>query len=360
MRIVTIVGARPQFIKAAVVSRAIKEQASKSGINIEETIIHTGQHYDPNMSQIFFDELGIPEPGVNLEISGGSHGTMTGQMLSKIEEVLLEKKPNFLLIYGDTNSTLAGALAAAKMHIPIAHVEAGLRSFNRSMPEEVNRVIADHVSNLLLCPTETAVQNLTKEGITKNVHNIGDVMYDASLFYRKIAHQKYDTLKTIGLEKGNYVLSTCHRAENTDNIQRLSSILKGLTNIAKEIPVVLPLHPRTKAIIEQSGLFDLIKNIRIIEPVSFLEMLQLEENARTIITDSGGVQKEAYFFKVPCITMREETEWVETVDAGWNTIVGADETAIVNAFQAADPNKDWAELYGDGHAGDKVVQLLLN
>lgn len=358
MKLLTIVGARPQFIKAAVISRAIKRYAEETGLHIEETIIHTGQHYDPNMSQVFFDELDIPHPGFNLGVSGGNHGDMTGQMLAKIEVILMEQKPDWLLIYGDTNSTLAGALAAAKLHIPIAHVEAGLRSFNRAMPEEINRLMADHLSGLLLCPTDTAVNNLVKEGITGHVHNVGDVMYDASLYYREKAHQKYDIKANLGIEAGKYVLSTCHRAENTDDISRLSSILKGLNKISQEMTVLLPIHPRTEAIIKNNGLSDLIKDIRIIKPVSFLEMIQLEESAAAIITDSGGVQKEAYFFKVPCITMRDETEWVETVETGWNTIVGADTDLIIKAFRGKRTDAPWTELYGDGDAGRKIVELL--
>lgn len=360
MRIVTIVGARPQFIKAAVVSRAIREHNANSSAPIEELIIHTGQHYDPNMSDVFFEEMDIPKPAYNLEINGSSHGKMTGEMLSAIEAVLLEEKPDWVLIYGDTNSTLAGALAAAKLHIPVAHVEAGLRSFNRQMPEEINRVISDHISSLLLPPTQTAVDNLDNEGILKNVVNVGDVMYDASLFYREKGKTSSTILSDLNLEKGNFILSTCHRAENTNDINRLQSILEGLAEISKDIPVILPLHPRTKAVIHENKLDAVASSLKIIEPISFLDMIQLEENAKAIITDSGGVQKEAYFFKVPCMTMRDETEWVETIKAGWNVLVGADKDAIVNAYQAVDTDKPWQELYGDGQAGEKIVKLLLS
>ena len=359
MRIVTIIGARPQFIKAAVVSRAIKAHNAQSTSIIEEVIIHTGQHYDPNMSEIFFEEMNIPKPNYNFNINGKSHGKMTGEMLFSIEDVLLETKPDWVLIYGDTNSTLAGALAAAKLKIPVAHVEAGLRSFNRQMPEEINRLIADHVSSLLLPPTQTAVNNLVNEGIEKNLENVGDVMYDASLFYREESKNKSKILKDLNLKKGNFILSTCHRAENTDDINRLKNILEGLAEVSKDTSIILPLHPRTKAIIENNGLQELTNLLTVIEPVSFLDMIQLEENAKMIITDSGGVQKEAYFFKVPCITIRDETEWVETVEAGWNKIVGADKTRIIDAVQTTDFNKPWQELYGDGHAGERIVKILL-
>lgn len=359
MRIVTIVGARPQFIKAAVISRAIRQHNINSDEQLEELIVHTGQHYDPNMSDIFFEEMDIPKPAYNLEINGGSHGKMTGEMLAAIETVLLDEKPDWVLIYGDTNSTLAGALAAAKLHIPVAHVEAGLRSFNRKMPEEVNRVMVDHISSLLLPPTQTAVDNLLNEGISKNVVNVGDVMYDASLYYRGKGEETSTIINDLNLEKGNFVLSTCHRAENTDDLVRLKGILEGLAEIATETPVILPLHPRTKAVILDRGLVSVLGNVRIIEPISFMDMIQLEQNAKAIVTDSGGVQKEAYFFKVPCITMRDETEWVETVEAGWNIIVGADKNTIVTAFKGINPNKPWSEMYGNGDSGGKIVKLLL-
>ena len=358
MHIVTIVGARPQFIKAAVVSRAIKNKTANSQNIINESIIHTGQHYDPNMSDVFFEEMDIPKPAFNLDINGSSHGKMTGEMLISIEQVLSKLKPDWVLIYGDTNSTLAGALAAAKMDIPIAHVEAGLRSFNRQMPEEINRVVADHLSSLLLVPTQTATNNLTAEGITDNVVNVGDVMYDASLYYRKKANEKSSILNSLELEHGNYVLSTCHRAENTNDLIRLKNILESLAEISAEMPVVLPLHPRTNTVIEKNNLSYLTKTLKIIEPISFLDMIQLEESANAIVTDSGGVQKEAYFFKVPCITTRDETEWVETVDAGWNKIVGANKEKILDAFHSRKIDREWLELYGDGHAGEKILKLL--
>ncbi len=321
LKVVTVVGARPQFIKAAMISRVIKDIYAGGA---QEVIVHTGQHFDGNMSKVFFDELDIPEPKYNLEISGGGHGEMTGRMLSSIENVLLEEKPDYLLIYGDTNSTLAGALAAAKLHIPVAHVEAGLRSFNMRMPEEVNRILADRVSSLLFCPTKTAVENLKVEGITKGVNNVGDVMFDAALFYRDCARSQSLILGNLGLVKKGYVLATCHRAENTDDVNRLRPILEALSIISKDQPVVLPLHPRTRKLIENYCLQGYLKGLILTDPLPFLDMVALEQDAAIILTDSGGVQKEAYFYEVPCITMRDETEWVETVELGWNRLVGAD------------------------------------
>ncbi|MFM8700871.1 MAG: non-hydrolyzing UDP-N-acetylglucosamine 2-epimerase, partial [Hyphomicrobiales bacterium] len=320
------------------------------------------QHYDDNMSKVFFDELDIPRPKYNLEISGGQHGTMTGRMLEGVENVLLQEKPDWLLIYGDTNSTLAGALAAAKLHIPVAHVEAGLRSFNMRMPEEVNRVLADRVSSLLFCPTETAVKNLMTEGIARGVHNVGDVMYDVALFYRNRARQSSVILQVLGLTARSFVLATCHRAENTDDPERLSSILSALTEIADELPVVLPLHPRTRKLIDDYGLMPLLGKLTLTEPLSFLDMVALEQASQIILTDSGGVQKEAFFYGVPCITMRDETEWVETVDLGWNQLVGASKPSILSAateLMRKPPTGTSAKPYGTGEAAIHILALII-
>lgn len=360
IKVVTIVGARPQFVKAAAVSRAIREGYSG---HIDEVLVHTGQHFDANMSSVFFDELDIPHPRYNLEISGGHHGAMTGRMLEAIENVLLQEQPDWVLIYGDTNSTLAGGLAAAKLHIPVVHVEAGLRSFNMRMPEEVNRIVSDRLSTLLLCPTDTAVNNLKAEGITKGVHNVGDVMYDVALFYRDKARQQSKALDTLGLTEKRFVLATCHRAENTDDPQRLKSILEALVSVAQKMPVVLPLHPRTRKLVAQNGLGHLLDALKITEPLPFLDMVALEQAAKLILTDSGGVQKEAFFYGVPCITMRDETEWVETVQLGANQLVGASKNKIQNAvFAALEQEVDFvvALPYGDGRAAQKIVQFLSN
>lgn len=358
MKIVTVVGARPQFIKAAAVSRVIRSDYVGQ---IDEVLVHTGQHYDDNMSKVFFDELGIPHPKYNLEISGGQHGAMTGRMLESVENVLLQEKPDWLLIYGDTNSTLAGALAAAKLHIPVAHVEAGLRSFNMRMPEEVNRIIADRVSSLLFCPTEAAVSNLKSEGVNRGVHNVGDVMYDVALFYRDRAQQNSTVLQTFGLTPGAFALATCHRAENTDAPLRLRSILSALAEIATQLPVVLPLHPRTRKLISDYGLEHLLGKLTITEPLSFLDMVALEQASRLILTDSGGVQKEAFFYGIPCITMRDETEWVETVDLGWNQLVGATTPSIlsaVNEMLQTPPKSVSAKPYGTGRAAGDILTLM--
>lgn len=354
--IVTVVGARPQFIKAAAVSRVIRTDFAD---RIEEVLVHTGQHYDDNMSKVFFDELDIPRPKYNLEISGGQHGAMTGRMLEAIEKVLLQEQPDWLLIYGDTNSTLAGALAAAKLHIPVAHIEAGLRSFNMRMPEEVNRILADRVSSLLFCPTQTAVDNLKAEGVTKGVYNVGDVMYDVALFYRDRARQHSTVLDRLGLSRDAFALATCHRAENTDDPARLGQILTALAELAAQQPVVLPLHPRTRKLVAENGLSGQLDKLLVTEPLPFLDMVALEQAARMVLTDSGGVQKEAFFYGVPCITMRDETEWVETVDTGWNRLVGADRTRILAA--ARDPHRPSAQTkpYGNGNASLSILDSLL-
>ncbi len=361
MKIITIVGARPQFIKAAAVSRAIREYNKIHGSDkIHEVIVHTGQHYDGNMSQVFFDELDIPKPDYNLEIGGGTHGAMTGRMLEHIEHVLLAEQPDWVLIYGDTNSTLAGALAASKLHIRVAHVEAGLRSFNMKMPEEVNRILADRVSTILFCPTETAVKNLKNEGMKQGVLNVGDVMYDASLFYRNMAKEKSSIMEGLSLKPKEYVLATCHRAENTDDPTRMYGIVQALATIAEQVRVIFPLHPRTSKLLKEQGLFEQLGKTEVLEPISFLDMVRLEESARTIVTDSGGVQKEAYFFGVPCITMRDETEWIETVDAGWNQLVGASTQRILAGLsQRKKTNAQSSLLYGDGCASSAIIKSLM-
>lgn len=357
---ITIVGARPQFIKAAAVSRVIRATE-----DVKEILVHTGQHYDANMSDVFFNELEIPRPDYNLGIGSGTHGEQTGKMLQAIEKVLLEEKPDWVLVYGDTNSTLAGALAAVKLHIPVAHVEAGLRSFNRRMPEEINRVLTDHASDLLFAPTKTAVGNLRNEGIPEErIKLVGDVMYDAALYYGKKAERQSQILNKLGLKPKEYILATVHRAENTDDPSRLRVIFDALCEIACEIKVVLPLHPRTRDALIKSGMYDKVaSSICLTEPVGYLDMVMLEKNARLIATDSGGVQKEAFFYRVPCVTLREETEWVELVELGWNLVVppfsaGAIADAVMSrlwSFKGAEENP-----YGNGHSAVKIVDYLIN
>ena len=355
-KIVTVVGARPQFIKAAAVSRVIRTDFAD---RIEEVLVHTGQHYDDNMSKVFFDELDIPRPKYNLEISGGQHGAMTGRMLEAIEKVLLQEQPDWLLIYGDTNSTLAGALAAAKLHIPVAHVEAGLRSFNMRMPEEVNRILVDRISTQLFCPTQVAVDNLMAEGVRNGMHNVGDVMYDVALFYGDRARHESRVLGTLGLNPGGFALATCHRAENTDVPERLEAIFSALAEVSRHLPVVLPLHPRTRKLILDTGLTRYLDPLLIIDPQPFLDMVALEQAAKVILTDSGGVQKEAFFYGVPCITLRDETEWVETVDLGWNQLVGSSKERIVAAATAADSKpRIQSKPYGIGNASKLICELL--
>lgn len=378
MKIVTIVGARPQFIKAAVISRAVKShnQESAPKRSIREILVHTGQHYDYLMNRIFFEELEIPKPDYNLGVGSGSHGKQTGAMIERIETVLEKEKPDSVVVYGDTNSTLAGALAAAKLNIPVAHVEAGLRSYVRTMPEEANRLLTDHLATLLFCPTVQAVKNLAKEGIKpgreKIVKNIGDVMYDSILYYSKLAEIKSTILKDLGLIKlqthhskliiPNYYLATLHRAENTDDLKRLQSILKALNEIGKKIPVILPLHPRTRKMIKIHHFISKAQWVRLIDPVSYLNMLMLEKNARAILTDSGGVQKEAYWLRVPCITFRNETEWIETVKSGWNVLVGTGTQNILMGLKSLErekPSRKGRDLFGDGKAGEKIIQVLV-
>jgi len=392
MKLVNVVGARPQFIKVAPILKVIVQYNEEHpGQPIQEVLVHTGQHYDYEMSGVFFEELGLKAPDYHLGVGSGTHGYQTGEMLKRIEEVLLKEKPDLVVVYGDTNSTLAGALAAAKLHIPVAHVEAGLRSYNKKMPEEINRVLTDHVSTFLFCPTETAVENLRREGFTNILNdgelisypanpyhvppaplviNVGDVMYDAALMYLELAEEKSKILDEIGLKPKEYALATIHRAENTDDPKRLKAIFQGLATIAQEgLPVLVPLHPRTRRTLSRlsapSPLCSSAPLLKIIGPVSYLDMLVLEKNARVILTDSGGVQKEAFFFQVPCVTLREETEWVETVEAGWNVLVGCDpdrirQTASLPHSSAPLPpctTGSWP--YGDGRAAERIVALMV-
>ena len=347
-KILTVIGARPQFIKAASVSRELRKE-------FKEILVHTGQHYDKNMSDIFFEELEIPKPDYNLAIGSGFHGKQTGEMLVKIEEVILKEKPDAVLVYGDTNSTLAGALAASKLLLPVYHIEAGLRSLNKVMPEEQNRILTDHISTLLFSPTETAVNHLYKEGVTRGVYNVGDVMYDSVLYNLELANKKSKILVELNLEKGNYVLSTIHRAENTNSKERMENIVSAL-NDSKE-KIILPLHPRTINYLKEYNLkFE--NNINIIEPVGYLDMLSLLNNSKKIITDSGGIQKEAYFFGIPCITIRDETEWVETVEHRWNILVGADYKKIKNALYSFEGGRDKPKCFGSGKASEKIVAKI--
>ncbi|MBC7319996.1 UDP-N-acetylglucosamine 2-epimerase (non-hydrolyzing) [bacterium] len=322
-KVVSVVGARPQFIKLAPLSREFR----KSGFN--EVIVHTGQHYDENMSDLFFKELEIPKPDYNLGIGSGSHGEQTGKMLIALEEVLIKERPDLVIVYGDTNSTLAGALCASKLHIKLAHVEAGLRSFNKNMPEEINRIVADHLSDILFVPTQTAVENLKREGITDGVYLVGDLMFDALMHFSRTSELKSKILEILNLAPKSYYLATIHRAENTDNYERLKGILEALSRLDKL--VVFPVHPRTRNKIKDYHLESLLEKLLVIDPVGYLDMIQLEKHAKIILTDSGGVQKEAFWLKVPCITLRDETEWVETIRYGWNRLVGADRDKIVEA-----------------------------
>ncbi len=357
MKIVTVIGARPQFIKAAAVSRAIANHQHK----IEEIIVHTGQHYDKNMSDIFFDELKIKKPTYNLGISGTGHGEMTGDMLKGIEKILLEEKPDVILIYGDTNSTLAASIAGSKLHIPIAHVEAGLRSFNMHMPEEINRILSDRVSKYLFCPTDTAIKNLKTEGFPfKNQHmvNVGDVMEDAALFYKHIAAENLAVLNTNNIESGNYNLATIHRAENTDNPIHLKNMVEGLNEISKQKQVIVPLHPRTKKKLQEQNLKI---DFTIIDPVGYLDMINLINHSFLVVTDSGGLQKEAFFFNKFCITMREETEWVELVNGGFNMLVGSNKNKMAKAYAEFSKRefKKTENYYGGGKASENIVEYLL-
>lgn len=339
-KVLTIVGARPQFIKAAPVSHAL------SAAGLHEVLVHTGQHFDALMSDVFFDELDIPKPAHILEVNSLGHGAMTGRMLERLESCMLAEKPDVVLIYGDTNSTIAGALAAAKLHIPIAHVEAGLRSFNRRMPEEINRVVADHLSALLLCPTSTAVENLAREGIVAGVHAVGDVMYDTALAATERAKTRSRILADLGLAPHSYSVATIHRAENTDDLARFAAVVAFLENAARERPVVMPTHPRTRKLMEQIGVSP--KGVTLVDPLGYLDMTLLVHHAAGVFTDSGGLQKEAYFHRVPCVTLRDETEWVETIEAGWNRLWQG---------PAHGERRDIAD-YGDGRAAHRIAALV--
>lgn len=351
-KIVSIVGARPQFIKCAPLSRALRKEHN-------EILIHSGQHYDSEMSDIFFEELNIPKPDYYLNVGSGTHGFQTGQILMGIEEVLIKEEPEMVLVYGDTNSTLAGALAAVKLHIPVAHVEAGLRSFDRTMPEEINRVVADHVSDLLFCPTTTAITNLRNEGIVNGVHLVGDVMVDAFQFNKKIAEDRSEILKRLKLSKGKYNLITVHRPSNTNNKKHMQAILNALARSGRT--TVFPVHPRTRKYLKEYGFWNrLPPNILCIDPLGYLDMLRLLSKAGKVLTDSGGVQKEAYLSSVPCITLRENTEWVETVEDGWNILVGADEEKIFSAILDFFPSSPQRQVFGAVGASDRIAALIDN
>jgi len=358
MKIITILGARPQFIKAGSVSREILQQR-KSGVKIEEVIIHTGQHYDTNMSDVFFEEMQIPKPNYFLGIGDKTHGAMTGNMIEKIEEILIKEKPDWVIVYGDTNSTLAGAIAASKLHIRIAHVEAGLRSFNMRMPEEINRILTDRVSSILLCPTDAAIKNLKKEGFDDfncKIIKSGDVMLDGAIFYKNLA------VKPVFKIENDFVLCTIHRPENTDNNIRLQDIFEALKTLAKDNQIILPLHPRTRKIIKKLNIN--MENLTVVDPLGYLEMVWLLDNCKLVITDSGGLQKEAYFFKKFCLTLRNETEWVELVEKDFNVLVGADKAKIIKAYKIAIDKKNFKDqkinMYGNGKASKEVINSLIN
>jgi len=350
MKIVTIVGARPQFIKCAPLSRELRKEYT-------EILVHTGQHYDPEMSEVFFTELNIPQPDYYLGVGSGTHGTQTGQILAGVEEILLREKPELVIVYGDTNSTLGGALAAVKLHIPVAHVEAGLRSYDRSMPEEINRVVTDHVSDLLFCPTQTAVDNLKKEGITTGVSLVGDVMVDALIYNRQVAMERSAIFGRLGLTPGRYLVMTVHRPSNTDSEENLRHILRALEQSGKK--VVFPVHPRTRKYLSQYGLWNKMPDqVICTEPLGYLDMLRLMADAEKILTDSGGIQKEAYILGIPCITLRDTTEWVETIEEGWNMLVGADEDAILAAIRAFSPLSDQRDVFGPPGASRRIADII--
>lgn len=351
MKILTVAGTRPQLVKIGAVSRKLRER-------FNEVLINTGQHYDYNMAGIFFDELNIPKPDYDLGVGSGSHGKQTGEMMIKLEEVFDKENPDVVLVYGDTNSTLAGALVASKRLIPLIHIEAGLRSYNKSMPEEQNRILTDNLSYLLFIPSNIAMQNLHREGITEGIYNVGDVMMDAVLYNAQLAEERYN-LSDYGLTPKQYVLGTIHRAENTNDVNKLTAILKSFAKLDKI--VYLPLHPRTKKLINEYGINDIVdasSNIKIVEPISYLEMLLLEKNAYAIVTDSGGVQKEAYFSKVPCITLRDQTEWTETIDLGWNKLLNPLNEDLSIALDNINSGEDIYDAYGDGSAADKIVRII--
>ena len=354
MRVIEIVGARPQFIKAAPVTLALR----RAGYDV--MLVHTGQHYDYTMSQVFFEELGVPPPHVNLSVGSGSHGAQTAEMLWRIEEVLTAERPDFVVVYGDTNSTLAGALAVCKLQLPLAHVEAGLRSFNRTMPEEHNRVVADHCADLLFCPTGTAVRNLAREGLTRGVHLVGDTMIDAVQQFLPAATSRSTVLRDLALSPKRYVLLTVHRAYNTDDAGSMDAILSALSMLDET--VVFPVHPRTRKQLEQFDLWARLAataRMKLVDPVGYFDMLVLEQHARLIVTDSGGMQKEAYFLGVPCVTVRPETEWIETVDAGWNVVAGTSRDGILKAITNTSwPTGPAAPLFGAGDAAERIVRVL--
>jgi UDP-GlcNAc3NAcA epimerase len=357
-KIVTVLGARPQFIKASVVSHAMRQSGQ-----LQEVLVHTGQHFDTNMSDVFFEELGMGKPDHFLDIHGGGHGAMTGRMLEQVEKVLLSEKPDAVLVYGDTNSTMAGALAAAKLHIPVAHVEAGLRSFNMAMPEEVNRILTDRISRWLFTPTAAASAHLRREGVADaQIEEVGDVMYDVALHHGQRVQADTGLMARLGLHAKAYLLATVHRAENTDHPERLAAIVDALTATARQLPVVWPLHPRTRAVLQSAGkLQALAAKVQLIDPVGYLDMVQLEKFAALIATDSGGVQKEAFFYQVPCVTLRDETEWVELVESGWNRLAPpVSSEAICNAIRAslAIEGKQ-VQPYGDGQAAQRIVESLV-
>ena len=357
MNVLTVIGARPQFIKAAVVSNALRAR------NIDEFLVHTGQHFDENMSNVFFDEMGISEPQANLGISGGTHGKMTGEMLIEVEKLVFEQKPDWVLVYGDTNSTLAGSLAASKLNVPCAHVEAGLRSENRNMPEEINRILTDHASDLLFAPTEIAYDRLLSEGIPeKKIVRTGDVMLDAARSFEKVAFANSTILSDLNLTEQSFVLCTLHRAENVDDPEILEWIVNGLNETSKEMSIVLPIHPRAKAKLKEFGLFEKISSaIKLIPPVGFLDILVLQSSSSLIVTDSGGIQKEAFFQKKPCVTVRTETEWVELLEGGHNRLARPMVDKIMDkAKDALEANVNWSiELYGDGHSSETIADSLL-
>ena len=349
MKIASIIGARPNFIKCAPLSKEIRKE-------FDEVTVHTGQHYDYEMNKIFFEELNIPEPDYHLGVGSGNHGEQTGEMLKRMEKVLIKEVPDLVLVYGDTNSTLAGALAATKLHIKVGHIEAGLRSFDRRMPEEINRVLTDHCSDLLFCPTETAVRNLEVEGVTDGVHLTGDVMVDALKENIEIAERGSRILDEMDLKPEEYCLATIHRAENADDFERLKNITDAFCEIGN---LVFPCHPRTEKYLREFGLWDgLVENVKVIKPVGYLDMLMLEMNAKKILTDSGGVQKEAYILKVPCVTLRENTEWVETVEDGWNVLVGADKEKIVKMGNDFEPEGEQRNVFGSGDASEKISEVV--
>jgi UDP-GlcNAc3NAcA epimerase len=350
VKIVSIVGARPQFIKASPLSRVLRQRH-------QEILVHTGQHYDHEMSQLFFEELNIPPAEYDLKVGSGPHGAQTGAMLAAIETVLHKEAPDVVIVYGDTNSSLAGALAAAKLHVPVAHVEAGLRSFNRAMPEEINRVVADHLSTWLFAPSDAAVTQLGREGIVDGVHVVGDIMLDAVFLFRDRALTRSVVLNRLNLQAQSYVVATVHRAENTDNPERLANIVDGLSRL--DLPVVFPLHPRTRDRLREFRI-EPGANVLVIEPVGYLDMLALQARTACVLTDSGGVQKEAYYLSVPCVTMRRETEWIETVATGWNQLVGTDARDIGMAVmqQRTRPNRPHPPLYGDGKTAERIVEIL--